>query len=403
VSNDIADDKIFQLAETLIEEGIFSVVLTGGEPLMRKNVVKQVTRYLKSHNVEVMLNTNLVAMDKGTLDELLSSNLDGMLISCPSVNPELYHHMTGGGVYQHFENNLKLLVSTGMRFSVNMVVNKRNLGLIRETAEKMHGLGVKSFGATPMGLNSQSPDLKNFFNNDEVNELVDQLIQVNKDFGMNVDIFEALPKCAFKQKVREGNWSFLKRRCQAGKTIVSISNNGDVRPCSHNNQSYGNLFTESLTVIWKRMEEWRGYKKIPMQCIDCESVKSCFGGCRITAETITKNSRGLDPWMTNPIKTVNQRHLMATSALEPQTKITPSKIFRWRKEGDDAFLVTSARGGRNMTMINEQYFQFLVQLRDFPEITISSLATKFGVNFGDDNYQRIIAELASRKLIEVHQ
>ena len=250
ISNDVKDDEILQLAETLTKEGIFTIVLTGGEPLTRKKVARQATRYLKSHNVEVMLNTNLMAMDQETLNDLMSNNLDVVLVSCPASDPEVYQYMTGGGDYQRFENNLKQLVLMNARFSVNMVVNKYNLSLIRQTAEKMQSLGIKSFGATPMGLNSQSPDLKNFMSQNEVSNLVDQLILINKELGLSVDIFEALPKCTFKQEVRDGDWSFLKRRCQAGKTIVSISNNGDVRPCSHNNKSYGNLFNESLSTIW---------------------------------------------------------------------------------------------------------------------------------------------------------
>ena len=151
------------------------------------------------------------------------------------------------------------------------------------------------------------------------------------------------------------------------------------------------------------MEEWRGHKKIPAQCLNCDTVKSCFGGCRITAETITKDCKGLDPWMTSQITKTNQQQQTIMPKLKPQTKIISSDIFRWRKEGEDAFLVTSRRGNRNITMINEEYFHFLTELRECPDISLDSLATKFGTNFEDTNYQRIITEITSKGFATLQQ
>jgi len=155
-SNDLPDKQVMALSEKLVLSGIFSVVITGGEPLIRKNLVKEIVKYLKGNNVSVSLNTNLLLIDSAILDSFLIYALDGMLVSCPSANSSVYTFMTGGGNYSKFEANLKMLINSGQRFAVNMVVNRHNLGNIKETAMQMRKLGVKIFGATPMGLNSQS-------------------------------------------------------------------------------------------------------------------------------------------------------------------------------------------------------------------------------------------------------
>ena len=335
-SHDVSDDQVMLMATKLVESQVFSVVITGGEPLIRKSLTRQLVAYLKGCNIDVSLNTNLQLLDTETLDNFVANRLDGMLISCPATDPEIYRIMTGGGDVSRFLDKLKLVVDHKQHFSVNMVVNRRNLGHIRQTAKSLHNMGVKIFGATPMGLNAENPDLENLLNLSDVRTLVEELVWVRENLGMEVDIFEALPKCAFSPHIRKTNLSFLNRKCQAGKTIISVANNGDVRPCSHNPAVYGNILYEHLTVIWQRMNEWRDFQTVPNRCQDCKMLANCFGGCRITAKACTGDCRGEDPWMDSPIL-IDDRPTRIKPEISPypEMRITFSETFRWRQEAGD--------------------------------------------------------------------
>ena len=101
-SQDIPDDQVILMAEKMVEARIFGITVTGGEPLVRKELVKWLVEYFKKCDVDVSLNTNLLLLDQATLDHLMTNRLNHMLISCPSTDPELYNFMTGGGNLTRF-------------------------------------------------------------------------------------------------------------------------------------------------------------------------------------------------------------------------------------------------------------------------------------------------------------
>src|SRR3989344_1704121 len=47
------------IGQKMIENEVFEVVLTGGEPLLKKEVVYPLANYLSSNGIDVKLNTNL--------------------------------------------------------------------------------------------------------------------------------------------------------------------------------------------------------------------------------------------------------------------------------------------------------------------------------------------------------
>lgn len=403
-SQDVSDNQVMLMAEKLVETRLFGITVTGGEPLVRKNLVKQLVRYFREHDIEASINTNLLLLDKATLKELMANNLNSMLISCPSVDSDLYGFMTGGGNLANFLDRLKMVVDCGQRFSVNMVVNQNNFCSIRKTAMCLHNFGVKTFGATPMGLNLQNPDSTQLLSREQVMALVEELMWIKENIGMNVDIFEAMPKCVFPVWVKDKSPHFMKRKCQAGKTIVSVANNGDVRPCSHNPDIYGNILRDSLENIWAKMSEWRDNQMTPNRCITCKLEAKCHGGCRITAKAYTGECKGEDPWMDTPILSIDDSIITSLDVvLEPEMTLVVSKMFRWRKEDGDDYLITSTKNSRNAIIVNRQLFEFVCQLQDKSPIKLKDIVEGAGCNFDDVEFQRVIKLLVNKEFIILRQ
>jgi len=399
-SNDQPDDKVIAMAKKIVEAGIFGAVITGGEPLVRKNLAKKIIKYFKQNNVDVSLNTNLQLIDAETLDDFMANGLDSMLISCPAINPDVYSFMTGGGNVTRFLSKLKTIVENKQRFAINMVVNRHNIDYIKETAIGMRDIGVKVFGVTPMGLNLENPDLKNLLTKQQVVSIIEELIWIKDKLSMEVDIFEAIPKCIFPDWILNSNLRFIKRKCQAGKTIISVANNGNIRPCSHNPDVYGNILNDPLERVWERMQVWRTNNIMPNQCVGCTAANKCYGGCRITAKAFTADIRGNDPWMNAPIVAYQNEALNKQNViLYPQTTLHFSKIFHWRKEKDNTYLISSERSGRRAMLVNNQLFGFIKTLRDISPITLNNLIGVAECNFNDADFQRVIKLLASKNIV----
>lgn len=132
VSLDLNHERISLLAEKIVESKIFDVILTGGEPLFRKNIIESLLAYFKKHNIYVSLNTNLLLATEDFLENIKTLKLDSLLISCPSIDGYTYKYMTGNGNYKKFEENLKIVIDKNINFSINMVVNKLNINYIKD-------------------------------------------------------------------------------------------------------------------------------------------------------------------------------------------------------------------------------------------------------------------------------
>ena len=394
-SRKVSDETVLACAQKLIDNQIFSVIVTGGEPLIKKELTKKVIRLLKENNTRVSLNSNLTLVDDDFIGFLKEQNV-GVLTSCPSGIASSFSRLVGIDNYGIFETNIKKLVAAGVRFTVNMVVTKDNLHEVRTTAEKMKAIGCKSFAATPMGLNVEYPRLDLLLSVDEVRGVVADLLWIEENLKMKVDILEALPKCVFPEEVLKGKHHFLNRKCQAGRTVIAVSCNGDVRPCAHNPYSYGNILQEELRDIWQKMNDWRSMQYIPEECKDCAWLNRCNGGCRTSAKVFNGDWNKKDMWCTGKIATPLPINGKQDIILKPETHLQMMDNIHIRQDDDDAFVIYN--------MVHDIFFMgnrtlcnFINSLQDKQEFDYSDLCT-------DDNLSKvreIVLFLLNKKVLKI--
>ena len=94
-SNLMQNEEILHLAALFRKAGIRKVKLTGGEPLLRRDVPELILGLKKQCAMEsVTLTTNGVLLSR-MLPELVSAGLDGVNISIDSLDPARYAKITG--------------------------------------------------------------------------------------------------------------------------------------------------------------------------------------------------------------------------------------------------------------------------------------------------------------------
>ena len=90
-------DEIVRIAKTAISLGIARIKLTGGEPLMRKDLPQIVSGIAAVPGLrDLSLTTNGLLLGGGMAKILRDSGLKRVNISLPSLNPETYGKLTGG-------------------------------------------------------------------------------------------------------------------------------------------------------------------------------------------------------------------------------------------------------------------------------------------------------------------
>ena len=99
---------MIKLTKTLVDAGIFSLVITGGEPLTRPNLTLEIVSIVKKIGISVSINTNLLLLTQWTASELKKIKVDSLLVSCPASDPDIYQKITGGDI-ECFKSKLNKL------------------------------------------------------------------------------------------------------------------------------------------------------------------------------------------------------------------------------------------------------------------------------------------------------
>lgn len=391
------DSIILRVAQKLADAKIFNVVVTGGEPLLKQGLTRKVITLLRSNGVQVGLNSNITLLTNSFVEFIKEHNVN-LLTSCPSSNREKFDQMVGVNKYDIFCERLRYVVEAGIHCTVNMVVTKENLEEIRPTAQFLKMKGIRSFSATPMFLNMDSPQLDLLLARDEVKRVVEDVLWVESELKMKVDILESLPKCIFSQSTRNGSHSFLNRKCQAGRTVIGVSPNGDIRPCSTNTEVYGNVLSEDLRDIWIKMRTWRSTEYFPDKCKECSWIDRCNAGCRINSKAFYGKWNSPEIWSNEPLKDTPEGDYKNYSFIET-TKIKINTNLSYREEYDNVFVIFN-HIDESFMMVNKDLMEFIISLGNAQFSTIGELAIAYGANIKDTDFNSSINLLINKKILE---
>lgn len=352
-------DHFKKIVDVLAEAEIFDLTLTGGEPFLRKDIIFDLIPYIQNANIEANINTNATVLNRADAKKLKDCGINGLLTSFCSSDEALFTKITGNSsAYKTYVKNLEMLLKEGFVISSNMVVMQENKHLVYDTGKFVHEHGVRCFSATPMVPSKYHLNKSMILKNEDVTKMLFDLVRLKDEVGITIDVLEALPKCAIPEELRKKDYDFLNRACAAGRTTMSVSVEGDVRPCSHAHQNYGNILVDDFETIWERMREWRIDSYVPTRCKEaCAEFKFCNGGCRINALNFSGNLDGKDQWMTAPVETSLERTLRPIEIdSHAQYEVVPG--VKLRKEADD-FYITYAGGLNKMIFANSEFISLL--------------------------------------------
>ena len=153
-------EEFLRLAALFAQCGIDTVRVTGGEPLVRKDV-DQLVAGLKAipgiHKVTLTTNGILLARQ---LPALLSAGLDSVNISLDTLRPEVFQRITARDGFSHVMEGLRAALDSGIPVKLNCVpqagVNEGELEDLAALAEA-HPLQVRFIEMMPIGYGAAMP------------------------------------------------------------------------------------------------------------------------------------------------------------------------------------------------------------------------------------------------------
>ncbi len=118
-------DELESLVRVFVRCGASKIRLTGGEPLLRKNVPELVARLKALDGVQdLALTTNAILLPKFALG-LAKVGLDRVNVSLDALDRAVFQQMSGGrGEVETVAAGIEAALSAGLPVKVNMVVEK---------------------------------------------------------------------------------------------------------------------------------------------------------------------------------------------------------------------------------------------------------------------------------------
>ncbi|SFC43707.1 cyclic pyranopterin monophosphate synthase subunit MoaA [Algibacter lectus] len=115
-------EEIYDIAKIFVKHGVTKIRLTGGEPLIRKDI-PVILEQLSSLPVELSITSNAVIIDK-YIDILKKNGVNNINVSLDSLNAEKFKHITRRDQFTKVYNNILLLVKEGFNVKLNAVLMK---------------------------------------------------------------------------------------------------------------------------------------------------------------------------------------------------------------------------------------------------------------------------------------
>lgn len=118
-------EEIIRLAETFADLGVEKIRITGGEPLMRKNLDQLIAKLLKIPGIkDIALTTNGVLLAKRA-KKLKEAGLDRVNLSLDAIEDEVFQQINGRGVGTlPVLKGIEAAQKAGLKVKINMVAKK---------------------------------------------------------------------------------------------------------------------------------------------------------------------------------------------------------------------------------------------------------------------------------------
>ncbi len=294
-------DVVDQLAEVNPEA---LLILTGGEPLMRKDVF-EIASYASAKGFWVVVGTNGVFVTEELCRRMAEAGIKGVSLSLDSLDPATHDRFRGvEGAWGNTVDGSKVLLKAGLPFIIQTTIGAHNKDHILDIARFAHELGARVFNLyflVPTGRGVFISDITP----QQYEETLARLMEMQKEFAgkMLVNskcaphyqrvLYESDPDSPFLKSFSAGAGG-----CPAGTHYLGIRPNGDVTPCPYLPAYGGNLRETSFKEIWEESEVFtkiRARNALGGRCGACEFSQVC-GGCRARAFGATGDYMAEDPW-----------------------------------------------------------------------------------------------------------
>jgi AdoMet-dependent heme synthase len=302
-------------------------ILTGGEPLLRRDIL-EIVRRAAERGLWVVVGTNGVRITENVAQRLAEAGARGLSLSLDALDPDRHDRFRRvRGAWRNTVEGAEILNRTGLPFIVQTTAGSHNLGELEAIADFAHDrLAAKVWNLyflVPTGRGQFVSDISPA----QYDEVLASLYRIQRKYDRRMlvnakcaphyiktvlensgETTESIPTDG--ESATESSWPRLSPirtysggagGCPAGTHYMGIRPNGDVTPCPYLPVFAGSLRSASLADLWNSSElfaDIRRRSSLGGRCGACEMNAHC-GGCRARAYGMTGDLMAEDPLCTH--------------------------------------------------------------------------------------------------------
>ncbi len=272
------------------------MILTGGEPLLRRDLM-DIARHGTKLGLRMVLATNGTLLDRKIAKELKEAGIKRISVSIDGKDEKSHDDLRGvSGAFKGAIFGIESARSVDLSFQINTTITKRNLKELSEIESLAKDLGADAhhlFLLVPTGRGSEMAHES--LDKDEYESVLTQIYDYEKTAPYPVKVTCAPQYMRIKrQRAREEGREVTSfehglaaetRGCLGGISFLFISHDGHTQPCGYLDIQAGNVRERPIREIWEGSEVFlrlRDFSLLKGKCKNCDYVDVC-GGCRARA------------------------------------------------------------------------------------------------------------------------
>jgi PqqA peptide cyclase len=274
--------------------GVLQCHLSGGEPLLRRDLVEIVAL---AHQLGLYTNlvTSALGLGRPMAERLRAAGLDHVQISIQADEPALSDRIAGTPSFRRKVEAMAVVKELGWPLTVNVVLHRRNIGRVADLLELAEEVGAdrvelantQYYGWAWRNRDALLPSRTQLAAAEVVVRAARERLRDRMDVIYVIpDYYSQYPKACM------GGWAARQ---------LTVTPNGDVLPCPAAQSlplPRASVRADSLEQIWAQapvMTAFRGTDWMPEPCRGCERREQDFGGCRCQAFQLTGDAARTDP------------------------------------------------------------------------------------------------------------
>jgi len=285
-------ERVFAEAAAL---GVLQVNLTGGEPLVRRDLEALVAA-ARARELYVNLTTSGIPADAERLARLAAAGLDSVQLSVQDVDPHGAAWIAGRADEPAKRATAAAVRDLKLPLTVNVVLHRGNIGRVPELvalAEELGALRLELANTQFLGWA--------LANRDALLPSAAEIERARADAAAARARLRGRLEILF---VRPDYHADRPRACMDGwaRRYVLVTPDGVALPCHQARSIPGlaweNVRDRSLAAIWSDgsgFRAFRGEAWMPEPCRTCDERQVDFGGCRCQAFALLGDAAATDP------------------------------------------------------------------------------------------------------------